>query len=103
MSKVIFLAVGSYVNLRGIPVEFYCFCYREALDLAPYMFDRQDMHCSGAALQKLDDTASTSSFSPERISLIFSSMESAQRCFYVDLVNFSVQEMIGSPFRETLK
>lgn len=42
MIKAIFLAVGSYVNLRGIPVEFYCLHYRETLELATYMFDLQD-------------------------------------------------------------
>jgi len=61
------------------------------------------MHYSGAALQILGYTASRFSFSPERVSLILCSMESALRWFYVDLVTFSVQEMIGSQFTETQK
>lgn len=74
------------------------------MELASFSFDLLDLvQFRYSVAKKLDYTASRFSFGPERVHLIFSSMESALRRFCVDLVNIFVQEMIGSPFTQTSK
>lgn len=76
------------------------------MELASFSFDLLDhvqFRYSVAKKKNLGYTASRFSFGPERVHLIFSSMESALRRFCVDLVNIFVQEMIGSPFTQTSK